>query len=296
MDLSKFKNRKTNIEKLVEAAKASNSPKSSKEDARFWRPTVDAAGNGYAIIRFLPIAGDGLPWTKYWDHAFKGPTGQWFIEKSLTSLDQVCPVSEANSVLWNSKQEELARERKRRLHYVANIYVVADPSAPENVGKVFLFSFGKKIFDKLIEAMHPEFPDETPFSPFDLWEGADFQLKIRNLAGYRNYDKSEFKKPAPLLDGDEAKLTAVVESLYSLDEFTDPKNYKSYDELKKLLNKVLGESGNSPSMAAKVDAMEDDIPFDTADARHIPSQSPDESDSKDVEDAMSFFNKIAQES
>lgn len=298
MDLSKFKSKKINIEKLVEAAKAETSQKKS-QDERFWKPTVDKAGNGYAVIRFLPTEDDGLPWTRYWDHAFQGPSGQWFIEKSLTSLGQDCPISEANSVLWNSgsdENKEIARDRKRRQHFVTNIYIVSDTSNPSTEGNVYLYSFGKKIFDKVIESMNPQFEDETPLNPFDLWEGADFALKIRNVAGYRNYDKSEFKKSSALFDGDEEKLSAVCEKLYPLAEFTDPSQYKSYAELEKKLNQVLGTSKMGAVALAKLDekAFTDDIPFDkTQESPNIPSQHADEAESSEVEDAMSYFNKMA---
>jgi gp32 DNA binding protein like len=296
VDITRFKNKKVNIERLVTAAKADSSQK-SKKDERFWQPTVDAAGNGYAVIRFLPTGEDDL-WVRYWDHAFQGPSGQWFIEKSLTSIGKDCPISESNSILWNSGNEaskELARNRKRRLHYVANILVINDQGNPANNGKVFLYSFGKKIFDKILESMNPEFPDETPVNPFDLWEGADFQLKIRNVASYRNYDKSEFKKPSPVLGGDDEKIGELLEGLFPLAEFIDPANYKSYDELQKRLNTVLGESKNNAVMSAKIDSFDDDIPFDTKDAKKIPSKDVADGDASEAEDAMAYFNRIAEE-
>src|SRR6056300_2043281 len=215
MSFANLKRNRNSVSDLVSAASADNGPKDTKSyvDERQWKPTVDKAGNGYAVIRFLPQAeGNELPWVRYWDHGFKGPTGQWYIEKSLTSIGQSDPVSESNSKLWNSGNEsdkELARERKRRLHYVSNIYVVSDPSAPQNEGKVFLYTFGKKIFDKIMDLMQPQFPGEDPVNPFDFWKGADFQLKIRNVEGYRNYDKSEFKSPEALKGGDETQLEAI---------------------------------------------------------------------------------------
>jgi len=202
-----FENLKTNndqIQKLLNAAQEAGGGKVEKKDYnddRFWKPTVDKAGNGYAALRFLPAPeGNELPWVRYWDHGFKGPTGMWYIEKSLTSIGQQDPVSEMNTKLWNSGREEdkqIVRERKRRLHYVSNVYVVSDPSSPQNEGKVFLYTFGKKIFDKIMDIMQPQFPGEQPVNPFDFWGGADFQLKIRQVEGYRNYDKSEFRSPEP---------------------------------------------------------------------------------------------------
>jgi len=214
-------------------------------DDRFWTATVDKAGNGYAVIRFLPAPKDeDIPFIRIFDHGFQGPTGLWYIEKSLTTLGKPDPVSEYNTKLWNSNSSDDSAERKkvrkqkRRLHYISNIYVVQDSATPENEGKVFLYSYGKKIFDKLNEAMNPQFADELPMNPFDLWSGANFKLKIRNVEGYRNYDKSEFDKPAPLLENDD-KLKAIWEKEYSLKEFHNPSNFKSYDELKSRLIRVL---------------------------------------------------------
>ena len=234
------RNRGSNLNKIIKAAEATTSGETkSYIDDRIWKPTVDKAGNGYAVIRFLPGTEENLPFVRYWDHGFKGPTGQWYIENSLTSIGQPDPVGELNSRLWNSgieSDKDRARTQKRRLHYVTNIYVVSDPSAPQNEGKVFLYKFGKKIFDKISDIMNPSFADETPVDPFDFWEGADFKLKIRNVEGYRNYDKSEFASVASLLNADEAQLEEVYGKLHDLSEFTNPKNYKSYDDLKEMLN------------------------------------------------------------
>jgi hypothetical protein len=232
-------------EKLVkEVEKMNNS--SSNKDERLWSLTVDKAQNGYAVIRFLPAPdGEDLPFVKLYSHAFQG-TGGWYIESSLTTLGQKDPVSELNSELWNNGTDagkELARKQKRKLTYISNIYVVKDPANPENEGKVFLYKFGKKIFDKLTAAMQPEFEDETAIDPFDFWQGANFKLKAKNVAGYRNYDSSEFATPAPLLDDDDA-MEAVWKKQYSLAELVAPDQFKTYDELKKRLDSVLGSKGS----------------------------------------------------
>jgi hypothetical protein len=296
------------ISQLVAAAEkvGGGGEQKSYGDDRFWKPTVDKAGNGYAVIRFLPAAeGEDLPWVRYWDHGFKGPTGLWYIENSLTSIGQPDPVSETNSVLWNSGREEdkaIARDRKRRLHYVSNIYVVSDPSNPANEGKVFLFKFGKKIFDKIMDVMQPQFQDEAPVNPFDFWEGADFKLKIRNVEGYRNYDKSEFAKQAPLLDGDDSELEDIYGKLNKLQDFIDPKNYKSYDELKTKLARVLGESGVPMTSAEAVSLGEKEDgpsfkaaeakPQRTAKAAAAVAESADDVASDD-DDTLSYFAKLA---
>jgi hypothetical protein len=292
-----------------QAAKAAGngSGEKSYKDDTLWSPTVDKAGNGYAVIRFLPAGkGEELPWVRYWNHGFKGPTGKWYIENSLTSIGQKDPVAELNSKLWNSgldSDKELVRERKRRLHYVANILVISDPSNPNNDGKVFRFKFGKKIFDKILDLMQPQFQDEKPVNPFDFWEGADFKLKIRNVEGYRNYDKSEFSSPAPLFGGDEAKLEAIYNQLHPLAEFIDPKNYKSYDELLRKLNDVLGESGQVLTTAERTQldetapaprraAVEAPAPREVVPTRKA-AISADE-DGGD-EDTLSYFAKLAKE-
>jgi len=251
--MSSFANLKRNrssLEKLSKAVEATQSTgEGSKDDTRFWQPEVDKAGNGMAVIRFLPAPGvdgdDALPWVRVFSHGFQGPGG-WFIDNCLTTLNDKCPVCEHNNTLWNSGIEankDVARKQKRKLSYVANILVISDPSNPENEGQVKLFKFGKKIFDKITEAMNPEFADETPVNPFDMWEGANFKLKIRNVEGYRNYDKSEFAEKSALLDGDDAKLEALWKQEYSLKEFLDPKHFKPYEVLKARLDKVLGFEG-----------------------------------------------------
>ena len=299
MSFENLKRNRDQISKLVQAAEQAgggNQPQQNNYgDDRIWKPTVDKAGNGYAVLRFLPAAeGQDLPWVRYWDHGFKGPTGLWYIENSLTTIGQPDPVSELNSRLWNSgidEDKETVRKQKRRLHYVANVLVVQDPSAPQNEGKVMLFKFGKKIFDKLMDVMQPQFADETPINPFDMWEGADFKLKIRNVEGYRNYDKSEFAGASALHGGDESQLEAVYNQLHDLGEFTDPKNYKTYDELKTKLARVLGEevSMGAPTMKQEVQ-MNEPTPSPMA-AEPVSAESMSSSD----DDTMSYFAKLANE-
>lgn len=230
--------------KLVKEVEKMNTSSGSSDD-RLWKLDVDKGGNGYAVIRFLPAPnGEDLPFVKLYSHAFQGPGG-WYIENSLTTLGQKDPVSELNSELWNNGTDagkELARKQKRKLTYVSNIYVVKDPANPANEGKVFLFKYGKKIFDKLTAAMQPEFEDEEAIDPFDFWQGANFKLKAKNVAGYRNYDSSEFARSEALLDDDDA-MEAVWKKQYSLAELTAADQFKSYDELKKRLDYVLGTKG-----------------------------------------------------
>jgi hypothetical protein len=263
MDFSKLRNNRNSFENLTKAVesinKNSESNSGSKGDDRFWSPEVDKAGNGMAVIRFLPAPAvdgdDGLPWVRLFDHGFQGPGG-WYIENSLTTLNQKDPVSEYNSILWNSGIEankEIARKQKRRLHYIANVYIVSDPKNPQNEGTIRLYKFGKKIFDKITEAMNPEFEDEKAINPFDFWEGANFKIKIRQVEGYRNYDKSEFDSPSALLDGDDAKLEALWKKQHSLKDFLDPKHFKSYDTLKAKLDKVLGLDGAAPVSKVKAE-------------------------------------------
>jgi len=292
------RNRGTDISQLVKAAEAvGGGEKKNYDDDRIWKPTVDKAGNGYAVLRFLPAAeGTELPWARYWDHGFKGPTGLWYIENSLTSIGQPDPVGELNSRLWNSGIEadkETARAQKRRLHYVVNALVVQDPSAPQNEGRVVLYKFGKKIFDKIMDVMQPSFADEKAINPFDFWEGADFKLKIRQVEGYRNYDKSEFASPSSLYDGEESKLEATYNQLHDLSEFTDPKNYKTYDELKTKLARVLGEES---SMGAPTMRQESQMNTPAPEPEYKVAEpiTAEQVNLQDDDDTMSFA-KLAQE-
>jgi len=301
MSFSNLKRNRNSISDLVSAASAGDAPteKKSYVDERQWKPTVDKAGNGYAVLRFLPAPeGNELPWVRYWDHGFKGPTGQWYIEKSLTSIGQQDPVGELNSRLWNSGVEadkETARAQKRRLHYVANVLVESDPANPQNEGKVFLYTFGKKIFDKIMDVMQPQFQDEDPVNPFDFWEGASFKLKIRNVEGYRNYDKSEFASPAPLLGGDDGELEQVYDQLYDLNEFTDPAQYKTYDELKARLALVLGESAPRTVKAENdLASVREPTPIRSATPVEPEVTAANLSDDGE-EDTLSYFAKLAAE-
>jgi hypothetical protein len=286
------KSRSQALEKLTgELSKLSNKEegKKSYEDDRFWKPTVDKAGNGMATIRFLPSPeGEDMPWVQVFSHSIQGPTGQWLIDNCLTTINQKCPVCEHNTVLWNSGIEankEVVRKQKRKLQYIANIYIVKDPSNPENDGTVRLFKFGKKIFDKLNDLMNPEFEDESPVNPFDLWEGANFKLKIRKVEGYQNYDKSEFDKPSPLSKDDD-DLERIWKSEHRLGEFLDKTNFKSYDQIKERLNVVLGITAaaiTGTSSPVQRVAQQNTAPV-------TKTAADDESD-----EDLSYFEKLAEE-
>jgi hypothetical protein len=286
------------LKRAVEQSQSGGGGEKKGADDRFWSPDVDKAGNGYAVIRFLDTPAvdgeDGLPWVQVWNHGFQGPGG-WYIENSLTTLGKADPVSEHNTVLWNSGIEankEIARKQKRRLTYIANILVVSDAKRPENEGKVFLYKFGKKIFDKINEQLAPQFQDETPLNPFDFWKGANFKVKIRQVEGYRNYDKSEFEGASALFEGDDAKIEKVWKNAYSLKEFLDAKNFKSYDELKAKLNKVLGAGGASAASAKKIDDEEAySAPVRSAPAKKVTAETTSLSD----DDDMSYFEQLAAE-
>ena len=284
-----LKRNRSDLAKLTKAIEATTQPAEagSKEDTRFWQPEVDKAGNGMAIIRFLPApAADGddaLPWVRVFSHGFQGPGG-WLIDNCLTTLNEKCPVCDHNNTLWNSGIEankDIARKQKRKLSYIANILVISDPSNPQNEGQIKLFKFGKKIFDKITEAMNPEFADETPVNPFDMWEGANFKLKIRNVEGYRNYDKSEFAEKSALFDGDDEKLEDLWKKEFGLKEFIEKKQFKSYDQLKGRLDKVLGFEG-TPAPKSKAE----DTPVS------LEEETPSFSNSEDDED-LDYFKSLA---
>jgi hypothetical protein len=294
MSLAQMK-KQNSLDKLLGAAQSETQPQEKKSyvDERIWKPELDKTGNGYAVIRFLPaVSGEDMPWAKLWNHAFQGPTGQWYIENSLTTLGQNDPVSEMNSAYWNSGVEsdkEIARRQKRKLQYYSNIYVVSDSKHPEREGKVFLYRFGKKIFDKIMEAMQPVFDDEEPINPFDFWQGANFKLKIRKVDGYWNYDKSEFEGSSPLFDNDD-EIEEVWKKQYALKEFTATTNFKSYDELKTRLNIVLAGTttvGNATTLLE--DESVADVVVDTKVAP-TPKVSVDDDDQ---EETLDYFQKLA---
>jgi hypothetical protein len=298
IDFSALKKNRGNFESLMKEVEKIATPQaeSSQKDDRFWQPEVDKAGNGYAVIRFLPPPkGEDLPWVRIWNHAFKGPTGKWYIENSLTTLNKPDPVSELNTELWNSGSEDnknIARNQKRKLVYITNIYVVKDPAHPENEGKVFLFKFGKKIFDKIKDAMQPTYEDEEPINPFDFWKGANFKLKIRNVEGYRNYDKSEFDSASVLMDDDD-ELEGVWTKEHSLQEFLDPKNFKSYEELKAKLESVISAAGAPTARADQVDLDEDESPRAAIKAK--PKAKTPEIDLDEDDESLSYFAKLAND-
>lgn len=273
----------------------------NKDDDRFWQPTVDKAGNGMAIIRFLQAGevdggDDGDPFVKTFKHGFKGPGG-WFIEECLTTIEQKCPVCEMNSKLWNSGVESDKKivsgsgneqpGTKRKLHYISNILVISDPANPENDGKLKLFRYGSKIFEKINEAMHPSFEDEVAFNPFNYWTGANFKLKIRKVDGYRNYDRSEFETPSELYGGDEKKLEALFKAQHSLKVFVDPDKFKSYDDQKARLNLVMGLGESKPKTPTRND--------ENASERRIEAPMGTQAKDSDNDSDMDYFRSLAEE-
>jgi hypothetical protein len=315
-DLKKQSRMGSLTEKLVKQVEKMNS-NGSKGDERLWKPVMDKSGVGSAVIRFLPAPeGSELPWVQVWSHAFQGPGG-WYIENSLTTLGNQDPVSEHNRVLWNSGSDadkDEARKQKRKLSYFANIYVVKDPANPENEGRVFLYKFGKKIFDKIMGAMQPEFDDDEPINPFDFWEGANFKLKLKKVAGYWNYDSSEFARTSPLLEGDDDELETLYNKLYNLQDFIAPDQFKSYDILKKRLDLVLGNTRATPKFQDQ-ETQEEESQWERerrgdfsegASASSVAAPSaptaPDtmssssgaSADDEDEDDALSYFQKLAE--
>ena len=286
---------------MESASTPNQGEKKSYNDDTMWKPELDKTGNGFAVVRFLPTPeGEEMPWVSYFDHGFQGPGG-WYIEKSLTTLNKQDPVSEYNSQLWNTGIEankEIARKQKRRLHYVSNIYVVSDPKNPDNEGKVFKYRYGKKIFEQLKEAISPAFADENAINPFDLrGEGADFKIKIRKVDGYWNYDKSEFNDPAPLFD-DENKLNEVVASIHSLSDVIAPSEFKTYEELKEKLDRVLGLTGaTSTSTAESVAEDMEEVPWSDVNKEPVAEEPViQSSDTNESDDAMDYFKKLASDS
>ena len=294
MDFETLKSSSSNFDKLTKALETNLNPedqsnKRKYDDDRFWKPELDKTGNGFAVIRFLPaVEGEDLPWQRVWSHAFQDKGG-WYIENSLTTLSQKDPVSEENTRLWNTgldSDKEIARKRKRKLSYYSNIMVVSDPKHPENEGKVFLFKFGKKIFDKITEAMQPAFDDEQPINPFDFWKGANFKLKIRKVDGYWNYDKSEFESVSQVAVDDE-KIKAVWKQQHALKPFVDPSNFKTYDELKEKLNRVITGDRNASTV--------ENVSLPPQTNGTAKAQVNAQPEASDDDDTLSYFSKLAEE-
>ncbi len=292
-NLKKDRGRK-GIEALAAEAAKMNKPGGSFDDDRFWRPSRDKSDNGFAVIRFLPaVEGEDIPWVRIFSHGFKGPKGQWYIENCPTTNSGKCPACERNTELWNSgidANKDIARKRKRRLQYISNVYIVSDPKNPENEGKVFLYKYGMKIFTKLMDAMDPDFEDEDAINPFCFWEGADFKIKIRNVKGFVNYDKSEFAAASKFLDADEKALEALYEGQHKLQPFVDNSEFKEYKVLRERVESVLQDGDSPQSSAADEAAAEEDVQAEghSPGPGSSPSSSPvtnddDDSDSGSAE-------------
>jgi len=298
MSFANLKRQSGNLDKLKTAVEAlSKSEDNTSKSENFWKPETDKVGNGLAVIRFLPApeadGDDALPWVKSFTHGFQGPGGQWLIDECLTTKGQQCPICDYNSSLWATgidANKEVVRKQKRKLSYIANVYIVSDPKHPENNGQVKLFKFGKKIFDKITAAMNPEFEGDEAVNPFDLWKGANFKLKIRKVDGYQNYDSSLFESPGPLLNDDD-ELEAIWKKEFSLQEQIADSKFKSYDELQSRLNKVLGLNGETVAPKTTVETIKEQVKkapkIDEEDTPFEPDVTED--------DDLSYFAKMAEE-
>jgi len=303
MDFSALKKTagKSSLEKLTQELQKLNAQSDSKSDNRFWYPNVDKAGNGYAVIRFLPApANEDVPFVRVFEHGFKGPTGLWYIENSLTTIGQADPVGEINSKLWNSTTDDdsparkQARSQKRKLTFIANIYIMTDQNNPENNGTLRLFKFGKKIFDKLNEAMNPQFADEDAVNPFCLWTGAALKLKIRNVEGYRNYDKSEFATSGPLFE-DDSKMETIWKQEHSLQTFIDQSNFKSYEELSKRLAVVFGNDKLGANRTPIKKDEDKDLPWSEPKKEREVQEKTLQSKAEDEDEDIEFFKSLAKD-
>ena len=300
MDFESLKKSSSNFDAITKALETKMTPENQQsnnkyQDDRLWKPELDKTGNGYAVLRFLPAPnGEEMPWQRVWTHAFQDKGG-WFIENSLTTLNHKDPVSEENTRLWNTgidSDKDIARKRKRKLSYYANIYVVSDPKHPENEGQVKLYKFGKKIFDKITEAMQPAFEDEQAINPFDFWKGANFKLKIRKVDGYWNYDKSEFDSPTAIKDNDDS-IQQIWDKQYALKPFLASENFKSYDELKAKLDKVLlGTRSTGTAEDVTIPPVINVAPVKTETVDNTSSTPITDEDS---DETLSYFSKLAEE-
>jgi hypothetical protein len=296
------KDRKSMMDTVRKAVESSQNETQSFQDDRFWYPERDKGGNGFAVVRFLPQSeGETVPWIKYWDHGFQG-SGGWFIENCLTSINKKCPACEFNTSLWNSGVEsdkDIARKQKRRLRHVSNIYVVYDPSNPQNEGKVMLYRYGKKIYDKLSEAMNPEFKDEVAFNPFDLWEGADLKLKIRKVDGWPNYDRSEFDERKPLF-GTDSELEEVWKQQYKLEEFLSDEKFKTYEELQVSLARALGQSKDIGTVEDNDTDLQEEVVLESPSTKFSRIEKKVETPELNIdtdagEEKMDYFARLAED-
>lgn len=292
MSFANLKRSRGNFDKLTKELEKVTTPatnSNSSDDSRFWKPELDKTGNGYAVIRFLPaVEGEELPWARVWSHAFQGPGG-WYIENSLTTLGQQDPISELNRQLWNSgidSDKEVARKQKRKLSYYSNVYIIKDPANPQFEGRVMLYKYGKKIHDKIIEQMQPEFDDQEAIDPFDFWKGADFNLRLKKVAGYWNYDSSAFARPSTLGGFNDEKLESIYDQMHDLNEFTNSKNFKTYAELQTRLNAVLNTRPVAPEVRDEEMEYDDPTPATAAVKETAPTSS---------EDTYSYFDTLANE-
>jgi hypothetical protein len=295
-DLKKMS--KNSVSALAKELEKTTESKSYKDD-RFWSTERGKDGNGFAIIRFLPAcAGEEVPWVRVFNHGFQGKGG-WFIENCPTTLGKKCPVCEANNELWNSgieSDKDIARNRKRKLSYISNIMVVSDPANRDNEGKVFLFRYGKKIFDKISDCMQPKFPGEEPINPFDFWNGCNFKMKIQTVGGFANYDKSEFDTKSPLLEGKDEWLEKLWKSQYALQEFVGSDKFKSYEELKERYETVLTTEIKSAKKAEDEEPISESLSekFRKKDAPAA-KKPVQEEETGDEDDTLSYFRKLAEE-
>lgn len=305
LDIQSLRKMRTNdFSKIQSQFEKEANPGSGYQDDRIWKLEGDKAGNGTAVIRFLPRhPDDELPWVKMFSHSFQGPTGKWYIENSLTTIGQDDPISEENSRLWATgleSNQNIARDRKRKLSYYFNILVVSDPKNPQNEGKVFIYRCGKKIFDKIMDKANPTYEDESPVNVFDLWEGANLKLRMRKKDGYVNYDESLFMEPSPVADTDE-EILEIVNKQYRLGEFLEQKNFKTYDELKKKFVSVMASDTFKPQTAEELINEKDEpavAEAPKAKEKSAPKQKeakPAWEDDDEDEDLKSFFSKIAED-
>lgn len=308
-ELLKKQRESTGLSEIIEEAQKETKNNKYGPDERIWKPSVDEMGNGYAVIRFLPTNDSKVPWVKFFDHGFKGDGG-WYIETCPTTIGKPCPICEANNKLWNSGHDDdknIARSRKRRVHFVSNVYVVKDPKNPSAEGKVFLYKYGNKIFQKLMESMEPVFDDDEPMNPFNLFEGADFKIKIKQVGGYWNYDSSEFSSRSPFLGGDEDRILSVLEGIHDIQEFASPDSFRSYNELKSRMAKVLlVDDSVSSNTSSSYDDDDDDMmpkaetappPFTTnkkESAAVGANNNDDNNDDDDDDDDLAYYRQVAE--
>lgn len=250
---NEYKNKRKSIQQTLTEISQNSTKKEYPKDEKLFKYTRDSSGNAFIQIRFLPSRNQLPPLVPRYEHYFENIVGdkkRVFFDTCPTTIGNPCPLCESNRKAWQGGNEDLARKRARKSTWFVNIFVIKDSQTPDNNNKVFVWKIGKKIYEKIMAAMKPSDEDisagKKPIDVFDLETGADFVVKVKNVAGFVNYDSSYFTDTKPLFK-DEKEIESVFNDIYLLDEYIDPKNFKGSEEITKRLDYVNGVNSDGSS-------------------------------------------------